>query len=163
MRLPPLSANLLAPKVLRRSVDCLVIINDVQTQRWRTLQGYSPEFFTLAVQSRWEPNNAPTLCAYQPRRALLILAEMPPPPTGFNVSHQRQAMGGGGSSGSHSPPLGSGWQGAMMAASGSGWMGASPVDILVHRACDPSLSEPPYQVHVELAELINKKKANTYV
>lgn len=68
-------------------------------------------------------------------------------------------MGGAGSSGSQSPPLGGGWPGAMSV--GSGWMGVSPVEALVHRSCDPSLSEPPYQIHVELAELINKKKANT--
>lgn len=45
----------------------------------------------------------------------------------------------------------------------AGWMNVSPVETLVQRACDPSLGEPPYQIHVELAELINTKKANTYV
>lgn len=45
--------------------------------------------------------------------------------------------------------------------SGSGWINVSPVEVLVQRACDPSLTEPPYPIHVELAELINTKKANT--
>jgi len=44
---------------------------------------------------------------------------------------------------------------------GNGWTSASPVEVLVQRACDPSLHEPPYAVHVELAEHINNKKANT--
>ncbi|KAG8800963.1 hypothetical protein FRB91_011466 [Serendipita sp. 411] len=84
---------------------------------------------------------------------------MPLPP-GFNVSHQRQVMGAaGGSSGSTSPPLGGSLTG--MIGSGGGWIAQSPVEILVQRACDPSLSEPPYHIHVELAELINNKKANT--
>ncbi|KZS89167.1 VHS-domain-containing protein [Sistotremastrum niveocremeum HHB9708] len=43
----------------------------------------------------------------------------------------------------------------------NGWIGASPIETLVSRACEPSLGEPPYQLHIELAEYINKKKANT--
>ncbi|KAG8836193.1 hypothetical protein FRC17_009536 [Serendipita sp. 399] len=84
---------------------------------------------------------------------------MPLPP-GFNVSHQRQVMGAAGtSSGSTSPPLGASLSG--MIGGAGGWISQSPVEILIQRACDPSLSEPPYHIHVELAELINKKKANT--
>lgn len=66
-----------------------------------------------------------------------------------------------GSSGSTSPPLGDSslWPSSVM--TGTGWVSLSPVEILVQRACDPSLSEPPYPVHVELAEYINTKKANT--
>ena len=51
----------------------------------------------------------------------------------------------------------------MLGGSMNGWISASPVETLVARACDPSLSEPPFPVHLELAEYINKKKANTYV
>lgn len=82
------------------------------------------------------------------------------PTQSFNVSHQRQvmSMGGGASTSQSSPPGLSGWGTGM---SGNGWLGASPVEILVQRACDPSLTEPPYQVHLELSEYINNKKANT--
>ncbi|KAF8310506.1 VHS-domain-containing protein [Clavulina sp. PMI_390] len=38
---------------------------------------------------------------------------------------------------------------------------ASPVEIYVHRCCDPSLREPNYALNIELAEFINTKKANT--
>lgn len=38
---------------------------------------------------------------------------------------------------------------------------ASPVEVYVHRACDPSLREPNYALNLELAEYINNKKANT--
>jgi hypothetical protein len=38
---------------------------------------------------------------------------------------------------------------------------ASPVEVYVHRACDPSLREPNYALNLELAEYINAKKANT--
>ncbi|KAH8823480.1 VHS domain-containing protein [Flagelloscypha sp. PMI_526] len=41
------------------------------------------------------------------------------------------------------------------------WMRASPIEVLVTRACDPSLPEPNYAVHLEVAEYINQKKANT--
>ncbi|EJD38700.1 VHS-domain-containing protein, partial [Auricularia subglabra TFB-10046 SS5] len=44
---------------------------------------------------------------------------------------------------------------------GDGWTSVSPVEIYVQRACDPSLHEPNYAVHLELAEYINTKKANT--
>jgi len=38
---------------------------------------------------------------------------------------------------------------------------ASPVEVYVQRACDPSLHEPNYSLNLELAEYINQKKANT--
>ncbi|KAG6908648.1 hypothetical protein DXG01_003826 [Tephrocybe rancida] len=40
------------------------------------------------------------------------------------------------------------------------WLRASPLEILITRACDPSLHEPNYAVHLEVAEYINTKKAN---
>lgn len=43
----------------------------------------------------------------------------------------------------------------------SGWTRASPIEILVTRACDPTLAEPNYALHLEVAEYINNKKANT--
>ena len=43
----------------------------------------------------------------------------------------------------------------------SGTWSASPVEVYVHRACDPSLPEPNYALNLELAEYINTKKANT--
>ena len=42
----------------------------------------------------------------------------------------------------------------------SGWMRTSPIEILITRACDPSLPEPNYALHLEVAEYINQKKAN---
>jgi len=41
------------------------------------------------------------------------------------------------------------------------WISVSPVEVYVQRACDPALHEPNYAVHLELAEHINTKKANT--
>ena len=38
---------------------------------------------------------------------------------------------------------------------------ASPVEVYVQRACDPSLHEPNYALNLELADYINQKKANT--
>ncbi|KAF9508652.1 hypothetical protein BS47DRAFT_1302604 [Hydnum rufescens UP504] len=38
---------------------------------------------------------------------------------------------------------------------------ASPVEVYVQRACDPSLREPNYALNLELADHINQKKANT--
>ncbi|KAF8233860.1 VHS-domain-containing protein [Tricholoma matsutake] len=40
------------------------------------------------------------------------------------------------------------------------WIRASPIETLVTRACDPSLHEPNYAIHLEVAEYINTKKAN---
>ncbi|KIM86588.1 hypothetical protein PILCRDRAFT_815824 [Piloderma croceum F 1598] len=41
------------------------------------------------------------------------------------------------------------------------WINVSQIEILVTRACDPSLHEPNYALHLEVAEYINSKKANT--
>lgn len=43
------------------------------------------------------------------------------------------------------------------------WLKISPLEVLITRACEPSLHEPNYALHLEVAEYINKKKANTYV
>ncbi|KAF8066949.1 VHS domain-containing protein [Lyophyllum atratum] len=40
------------------------------------------------------------------------------------------------------------------------WLRASPIEILITRACDPSLHEPNFAIHLEVAEYINTKKAN---
>ncbi|KAF9476239.1 VHS-domain-containing protein [Pholiota conissans] len=42
----------------------------------------------------------------------------------------------------------------------SGWMKVSPLEVLITRACEPSLHEPNYALHLEVAEYINQKKAN---
>ena len=42
----------------------------------------------------------------------------------------------------------------------SSWMKISPIEILVTRACEPTLHEPNYALHLEVAEYINQKKAN---
>ncbi|KAG9103431.1 hypothetical protein FRC06_010849 [Ceratobasidium sp. 370] len=41
------------------------------------------------------------------------------------------------------------------------WSQVSPVELMVQRACDPSLHEPNYALNLELVEYIKKKKANT--
>ncbi|KAL0959351.1 hypothetical protein HGRIS_014608 [Hohenbuehelia grisea] len=43
---------------------------------------------------------------------------------------------------------------------GPSWMRVSQIEVLVTRACDPSLHEPNYALHLEVAEYINQKKAN---
>jgi len=45
----------------------------------------------------------------------------------------------------------------------SSWLRVSPLDVLITRACEPSLHEPNYALHLEVAEYINQKKANKYV
>ncbi|KAJ7768376.1 VHS-domain-containing protein [Mycena metata] len=40
------------------------------------------------------------------------------------------------------------------------WATTTPIELLVTRACDPSLHEPNYALHLEVAEYINDKKAN---
>ncbi|KJA22506.1 hypothetical protein HYPSUDRAFT_40882 [Hypholoma sublateritium FD-334 SS-4] len=42
----------------------------------------------------------------------------------------------------------------------SGWLKVSPLEVLITRACEPSLHEPNYALHLEVAEYINQKKAN---
>jgi ADP-ribosylation factor-binding protein GGA len=49
----------------------------------------------------------------------------------------------------------------MLGNTATSWMGASPLEILITRACEPSLPEPNYALHLEVAEYINQKKANT--
>ncbi|KDN33345.1 hypothetical protein RSAG8_13562, partial [Rhizoctonia solani AG-8 WAC10335] len=41
------------------------------------------------------------------------------------------------------------------------WNSVSPVELMVQRACDPSLHEPNYALNLELVEYVKKKKANT--
>ncbi|KAK1926521.1 Golgi to vacuole transport-related protein [Papiliotrema laurentii] len=41
------------------------------------------------------------------------------------------------------------------------WTNLTPVQALVEQACDPTLPEPNHAVNIELAELINRKKANS--
>ncbi|EIW65480.1 hypothetical protein TREMEDRAFT_72591 [Tremella mesenterica DSM 1558] len=50
-----------------------------------------------------------------------------------------------------------------MLSSGSGrpWQSLSPTQALVEQACDPTLPAPNETVNLELAELINRKKANS--
>lgn len=49
-------------------------------------------------------------------------------------------------------------------ASGPSWAsGASQVELLISKACNPSLSEPNYALNLEVADYTNQKKANTYV
>ncbi|KAK0503926.1 VHS domain-containing protein [Armillaria luteobubalina] len=43
----------------------------------------------------------------------------------------------------------------------SNWLRTSPLEILITRSCDPSLQEPNYALHLEVANHINTKKANT--
>lgn len=50
-----------------------------------------------------------------------------------------------------------------MLGSPPGWLKVSPIEVLVTRACDPSLHEPNYAGHLEVAEYINTKKANKSV
>lgn len=45
----------------------------------------------------------------------------------------------------------------------SSWLKVSPIEILISRACEPSLHEPNYALHIEVAEYINNKKANKCV
>lgn len=46
---------------------------------------------------------------------------------------------------------------------GANWLRASPLEILITRATTASMPEPNYAIHLEVAEYINQKKANTYV
>ncbi|KIJ64028.1 hypothetical protein HYDPIDRAFT_133359 [Hydnomerulius pinastri MD-312] len=41
------------------------------------------------------------------------------------------------------------------------WFKISRLEVLITNACDPSLPEPNYAHHLEIAEFINSKKANT--
>ncbi|EIM79650.1 VHS-domain-containing protein [Stereum hirsutum FP-91666 SS1] len=44
---------------------------------------------------------------------------------------------------------------------GANWLRASPLEILITRATTASMPEPNYAIHLEVAEYINQKKANT--
>ena len=39
----------------------------------------------------------------------------------------------------------------------------SQIEVLITRACNPTMGEPNYALHLEVADHINQKKANTYV
>jgi hypothetical protein len=43
------------------------------------------------------------------------------------------------------------------------WPRSSQLEILITRATTAAQSENNYALHIEIAEYINKKKANTYV
>ncbi|KAI0746834.1 VHS domain-containing protein [Daedaleopsis nitida] len=50
----------------------------------------------------------------------------------------------------------------MLSASSSGWItNVSQLEILITRACNPTMGEPNYALHLEVADHINQKKANT--
>ncbi|KAG6331345.1 hypothetical protein ID866_7748 [Astraeus odoratus] len=49
----------------------------------------------------------------------------------------------------------------MLGQSASPWFKASRLEILITNACDPSIHEPNYAHHLEIAEHINTRKANT--
>ena len=42
-------------------------------------------------------------------------------------------------------------------------MNVSQLEVLITRACNPTMGEPNYALHLEVADYINQKKANTYV
>jgi ADP-ribosylation factor-binding protein GGA len=49
-------------------------------------------------------------------------------------------------------------------ASGPSWAStASQVELLISRACNPTLPDPNYALNLEVSDYINQKKANTYV
>ncbi|KAI0372002.1 VHS-domain-containing protein [Pilatotrama ljubarskyi] len=50
----------------------------------------------------------------------------------------------------------------MLSSSSSAWSSnVSQLEVLITRACNPALGEPNYALHLEVADYINKKKANT--
>ncbi|KAI6026440.1 VHS-domain-containing protein [Pisolithus microcarpus] len=49
----------------------------------------------------------------------------------------------------------------MLGQTASPWFKASRLEILITNACDPSAHEPNFAHHLEIAEYINTKKANT--
>jgi len=48
-------------------------------------------------------------------------------------------------------------------SNGAPWFRASRLEMLIQNSCDPTLPEPNYALHLEIAEFINTKKANTSV
>ena len=52
----------------------------------------------------------------------------------------------------------------MLASPPSQWVSnVTPTEVLVSRATNPAMPEPNYAMHLEVAEYINQKKANTCV
>ncbi len=52
----------------------------------------------------------------------------------------------------------------MLSAASPSWLSnVSQVEVLITRACNPTMGEPNYALHLEVAEYINQKKANTCV
>ncbi|KAF9531401.1 VHS domain-containing protein [Crepidotus variabilis] len=49
----------------------------------------------------------------------------------------------------------------LQSPSGPSWLKVSQLEILISRACEPTLHEPNYALHLEVADYVNKKKANT--
>ncbi|RDX54566.1 VHS-domain-containing protein [Lentinus brumalis] len=50
----------------------------------------------------------------------------------------------------------------MLSAASPSWLSnVSQVEVLITRACNPTMGEPNYALHLEVAEYINQKKANT--
>lgn len=122
---------------------------------------YDTFSFIGFLRSKSQPGMVDSKCVLFIPRLVSAIA-MPPAPT-FNVSHHRTTVGVSPTPTSSGSSALAGGLSAMLGSTMTGWISASPVETLVARACDPSLSEPPYPVHLELAEYINKKKANTYV
>ncbi|KIK62612.1 hypothetical protein GYMLUDRAFT_42065 [Collybiopsis luxurians FD-317 M1] len=62
-------------------------------------------------------------------------------------------------------PTGSGssssWSSSFASSSMNPLSRVSPLEVLITRACDPSLPEPNYAAQLEVAEYLNTKKANT--
>lgn len=52
---------------------------------------------------------------------------------------------------------------AMSVFGGDYMRNISPLQSLIARAVDPYKHEPDYAAHIEVAQYINQKKANTYV
>ena len=51
----------------------------------------------------------------------------------------------------------------MLSATSPSWLSnVSQVEVLITRACNPTMGEPNYALHLEVADYINQKKANTY-
>ncbi|KAH9918762.1 VHS-domain-containing protein [Epithele typhae] len=52
----------------------------------------------------------------------------------------------------------------MFAPQASPWLqNVSQLEVLITRACNPTMGEPNYAAHLEVADYINQKKANTHV
>ena len=49
-----------------------------------------------------------------------------------------------------------------MLPSAAAWSNVSQLEMLISRACNPTMGEPNYAAHLEVADYINQKKANTY-